>query len=161
MNSAYFFFFFMMATGVVLGYILFQNEFLCSYCGKYKFGSDSWHRKGPYLHPENIVNECNICYNKKSAKESKKKGWAKIEDKSSGPDSWTEYTDHDGFVFTIFNMRMNPGFSGAYLSSDEPETKSECKHEMVSTEYLSQPYGHCSECDRTVFRDEDNNWKLQ
>jgi hypothetical protein len=158
MITGYFLCFFMIAFGIVFGYILFQNEFLCSYCGKYKLGSDSWYRKGPYLHPENIVNECKSCYNGKSAKESKKKGWAKIEDKSDGPLSWTEYTDHDGYVYTMYDMMTNPATPGAYMFVDTEEK--ECKHEMVSTEYSSQPYGHCLECNRTVFRDEDNNWKL-
>lgn len=45
-----------------------------------------------------------------------------------------------------------------YMHNDADEK--ECKHEMVSTEYLSQPYGHCEECGNTVFRDESNNWKL-
>jgi len=45
-----------------------------------------------------------------------KKGWTKIENKSNGPLSWTEYTDHDGFVFKIYNSIMNPGFSGATMT---------------------------------------------
>ena len=36
----------------------------------------------------------------------------------------------------------------------------ECEHELVSVEYLSQPYGHCIECDCSVMKDEDGNWKL-
>lgn len=40
-------------------------------------------------------------------------GWAKIEDKSDGPLSWTEYTDHDGHVYTIYDMMIEPGFSEA------------------------------------------------
>lgn len=151
---------FVILVGVVFGYINFENEFRCSYCGKYKLSSDSWHRRGPYLHPENIVNECNSCHSDKSAEERRNKRWAKIEEKSSGASSWTEYTDHDGNTFMMMNMITSPGFSGTHMFTDESEIKSECKHEIVSTEYLSQPYGHCVECNRTVFRDEDNNWKL-
>ena len=42
-------------------------------------------------------------------------GWKKVEDKSDGPYSWTEYTDYDGFIFKIFNIMMDPGFSDAKL----------------------------------------------
>lgn len=45
---------------LIFGYILIQNEFRCSYCGKFKLG-DKWYRKGMYLHPENILNVCNEC----------------------------------------------------------------------------------------------------
>lgn len=34
----------------------------------------------------------------------------------------------------------------------------DCTHELVMTEYLSQPYGHCISCDCTVIKDENNNW---
>jgi len=44
----------------------------------------------------------------------KKKGWAKVEDKSKGPLSWTEYTDHNGFVFTIYDMMIYPATPDAY-----------------------------------------------
>lgn len=30
--------------------------------------------------------------------------------------------------------------------------KDTCEHEMVSTEYASQTYGHCMECDSTVVK---------
>lgn len=36
----------------------------------------------------------------------------------------------------------------------------DCPHEFVLTEYLSQPYGHCSECNCSVVRDEDGKWRL-
>lgn len=45
---------------IMLGYVIIQTEFRCSYCGKFKFFG-KWHRKGPYLHPENIVNVCENC----------------------------------------------------------------------------------------------------
>ncbi len=89
----------------------------------------------------------------------KKSKWAKVEDKSDGPSSWTEYTDHDGNTFMMMDMLTMPSTPGAYMRAAVEETN-KCKHEMVSTEYSSQPYGHCQECNKTVFRDEDNNWKL-
>lgn len=101
---------------MILGYaynIYFENEFRCSYCGKYFFKKDSWHRKGMLGHPENIVNICNGCQSGK--------GWKKIEDKSSGPVSWTEYTDYDGMVYTIYNMMMCPATPSAYMKKDENE----------------------------------------
>jgi ABC-type lipoprotein release transport system permease subunit len=49
----------------------------------------------------------------------RKKGWAKIEDKSDGPLSWTEYTDHNGYVYIIYDMMIAPGFAGAYMKSDK------------------------------------------
>ena len=45
---------------VMFGYVAIQNEFRCSYCGKFKFFT-KWVRKGMYLHPENIVNVCENC----------------------------------------------------------------------------------------------------
>lgn len=50
---------------------------------------------------------------------SKRRGWAKIEEKSDGPLSWTEYIDHDGFVFTVYNVRqpcVSAGFKCPTLS---------------------------------------------
>lgn len=88
----------------------------------------------------------------------KKKGWAKIEDKSDGPLSWTEYTDFDGFVYTIYNMMIAPATPNAYMVSDADAD--DCEHELVSTEYLSQTYGHCEGCGNTVVKDEDDNWRL-
>jgi hypothetical protein len=35
-----------------------------------------------------------------------------------------------------------------------------CDHELVTTEYLSQTYGHCIECNSTVVKDECGNWTL-
>jgi hypothetical protein len=46
---------------------------------------------------------------------SERKVWAKVEDKSDGPLSWTEYTDHNGYVYTIFDMMIEPGFSEAKM----------------------------------------------
>lgn len=34
----------------------------------------------------------------------------------------------------------------------------DCEHEIVLTEYSSQPYGHCIGCNCTVIKDEDGNW---
>lgn len=50
---------------------------------------------------------------------SNKSKWVKIEDKSDGPLSWTEYTDDSGFVFTIYNMCVDPAFSGASIKEKE------------------------------------------
>ena len=47
--------------------------------------------------------------------------WVKVEDKSNGPLSWTEYTDHNGMVFTIYNMMIEPGFKGAIMKTDKDE----------------------------------------
>lgn len=33
-----------------------------------------------------------------------------------------------------------------------------CEHEFVSTEYMSQTYGHCLECNCTVIKNEEGNW---
>jgi hypothetical protein len=41
----------------------------------------------------------------------------------------------------------------------EPNDPSKCPHELVSTEYGSQSYGHCIECDSTVIKNEEGNWK--
>ena len=48
-----------------------------------------------------------------------KKCWAKIEDKSDGPLSWTEYTDHNGYVYTIYDMMTAPPTPGAYMKLDK------------------------------------------
>jgi len=50
---------------------------------------------------------------------ARKKGWAKIEDKSDGPLSWTEYTDHNGYVYTIYDMMTAPPTPGAYMKLDK------------------------------------------
>lgn len=55
----------------------------------------------------------------KKSKPVNKKGWAKIENKSNGPLSWTEYTDEKGFVYTIYNMMIQPGFSGATMTNEK------------------------------------------
>lgn len=34
----------------------------------------------------------------------------------------------------------------------------DCNHELVSTEYMSQTYGHCLECDCTVIKNENGEW---
>ena len=47
--------------------------------------------------------------------EDKSEGWIKIENRSDGPQSWTEYTDHDGFVYIIYDMRIYPGFSDSKM----------------------------------------------
>ena len=49
----------------------------------------------------------------------RKKGWAKIEDKSDGPLSWTEYTDHNGYVYTIYDIMTAPATPGAYMKLDK------------------------------------------
>lgn len=40
------------------------------------------------------------------------------------------------------------------------DTNEQCSHELVSTQYLSATYGHCIECDCTVVKDDNGNWKL-
>ena len=47
----------------------------------------------------------------------KKSKWLKIEHKNNGPWSWTEYTDYNGKVYTIYNLMLDPGFSNAYLQN--------------------------------------------
>ena len=34
--------------------------------------------------------------------------WVKVEDKSDGPASWTEYTNHDGDMYKIYDMIPEP-----------------------------------------------------
>lgn len=58
---AYIFLFFLIALGVIGGFIMVRNEVQCSFCGGIKIGRSKWYRKGPYLHPEYIVNCCNDC----------------------------------------------------------------------------------------------------
>lgn len=41
----------------------------------------------------------------------------------------------------------------------EPNDPLRCPHEIVSTEYMGQTYGHCIECDSTVVKNEEGNWK--
>ena len=41
----------------------------------------------------------------------------------------------------------------------EPNDPLRCPHEIVSTEYMGQTYGHCIECDSTVVKSEEGNWK--
>lgn len=41
----------------------------------------------------------------------------------------------------------------------EPNDPLRCPHELVKTEYVGQTYGHCIECDSTVVKDVDGNWK--
>jgi len=40
-----------------------------------------------------------------------KKGWKKVVEFDGG----TEYHDHDGMVYTMYDMKMNPGFKNAKL----------------------------------------------
>lgn len=35
-----------------------------------------------------------------------------------------------------------------------------CDHEFVSTEYSSQPIGHCLECGNTVILNTEGEWTL-
>ena len=41
--------------------------------------------------------------------------WTKKEDKYDGPWSWTEYTDHDGNVYKIYDMMTMPATPNAYI----------------------------------------------
>jgi len=54
-------------------------------------------------------------------KSEKKFGWAKVENKSEGEVSWTEYTRHDGTVAIIYDLITSPPFSGATLSFNDDE----------------------------------------
>lgn len=63
---------FAIAYFLVLGYILFENNYRCSYCGGLFFGKSKWSRKGMYLHPENIVNECIGCARKPTLTQAEK-----------------------------------------------------------------------------------------
>lgn len=47
---------------------------------------------------------------------NKKPVWAKIEEKSSGAWSWTEYTDHNGRISIIYNLMAEPGFENTHLN---------------------------------------------
>lgn len=44
-----------------------------------------------------------------------KEGWKKVEDKTDGSVSWTEYTDFNNEVFTIYDMKAYPSTPNAYL----------------------------------------------
>ena len=46
-------------------------------------------------------------------------GWAKIEEKSYGSISWTEYTDHNGYIFMIYDMMAYPGFKDAKMINND------------------------------------------
>lgn len=100
---------------IVYFFMQFENQWRCSYCGKFFFSSKNWHRRGMLGHPENIVNICNGCHGNHG------KGWKRVEDKSNGPVSWTEYTDHDGMVYAIYNMMMCPATPGAYMKIDKDD----------------------------------------
>jgi hypothetical protein len=41
----------------------------------------------------------------------------------------------------------------------KPKSPLRCPHELVTTEYMGQTYGHCIECDSTVVKNEEGNWK--
>ncbi len=47
---------------------------------------------------------------------NKKKNWARIAHIESKGQSWTEYYDHDGSVYTIYDMMPEPGFKGAKIN---------------------------------------------
>lgn len=44
-------------------------------------------------------------------------------------------------------------------SHPEPNDPLKCPHELVTTEYMGQTYGHCIDCDSTVIKSEEGNWK--
>lgn len=43
---------------------------------------------------------------------NKKKNWARIAHIESKGQSWTEYYDHDGSVYTIYDQAQTKGFQG-------------------------------------------------
>lgn len=43
---------------------------------------------------------------------------------------------------------------------DDKKTPQECENEIVSTEYLNQPYGTCLECGSTAVKNESDKWSL-
>lgn len=47
------------------------------------------------------------------------KHWAKIEQGGSGELQWTDYVDHEGNEYRIYDLITAPGFSGAYLNKKE------------------------------------------
>lgn len=52
---------------------------------------------------------------KQYEREKSSKKWEKVEDKSLGGVSWTEYTDTDGMVYTIYDLQTNPATPNAYI----------------------------------------------
>jgi len=51
----------------------------------------------------------------KSTEKEKKKGWNKVVEHSNGPLSWTCYHDYNGYVYTIYDMMIQPGFTCSHL----------------------------------------------
>jgi hypothetical protein len=47
-----------------------------------------------------------------------KMGWKSIRNGQDGLSSYTEYEDHNGFKFKIYDLRSNPGFSGTTLTDE-------------------------------------------
>lgn len=47
------------------------------------------------------------------------KHWAKIEKGGSGELQWTDYVDHEGNEFRIYDLIPEPGFPGAFLEKKE------------------------------------------
>lgn len=45
--------------------------------------------------------------------------WKKIEDGDEGPWSWTDYHDHDGNVYRIYNLMINPATPNAFMTKDD------------------------------------------
>tara|TARA_X000000368_G_scaffold393151_1_gene358617 strand:- start:507 stop:653 length:147 start_codon:yes stop_codon:yes gene_type:complete len=45
--------------------------------------------------------------------------WDKIKDKSDGSLSCTEYTDHDGNVYKIYDMKIYPSTPNAYINQTD------------------------------------------
>lgn len=52
---------------------------------------------------------------KKKKKHHERKRWAKIEDGQDALSTYTEYTDHDGTVYKLYDLRMMPGFKEAII----------------------------------------------
>ena len=58
----------LLAFVIIFGYISFENKHRCTKCGKLYYNDSDWYRKGPYLHPQNIVNICKNCHIKDTKK---------------------------------------------------------------------------------------------
>jgi hypothetical protein len=45
--------------------------------------------------------------------------WINIKDKSDESVSWTEYTDYDGNLYKIYDMRIYPSTPNAYINQTD------------------------------------------
>lgn len=54
---------------------------------------------------------------------NKKKNWAHITHFNNGGLSWTEYYDHDGSVYTIYDQAPTKGFQGEMFKEKNNHSK--------------------------------------